>query len=161
MRECVSTDCGRWLPLQRFFPLPLSPRWGFMGPITALAGSSPVRDLRLAICLKNKNQRVEDAPIAEHGILKSEFLIIIKPFFSIYKCYLFILPSGLTRYLFLPHIFQLIQLYQLMLKCPKQSIFFYTPPLIFNLAMHTSTVLARAGGKGNWPFNLQENLIIS
>lgn len=56
-------------------------RWGFMGPITALAGSSPVRDLRLDICLKNKNQRVEDAPIAEHGILKSEFLIIIKPFF--------------------------------------------------------------------------------
>lgn len=44
-----------------------------------------------------------------------------------------------------------------------QSLFFflYTPPLIFNLAMHTSAVLARAGGKGNWPFNLQENLIIS
>lgn len=146
-------------PSRGFFPYHC---WGFMGPITVLAGSSPVRDLRLAICLKNKNQRVEDAPIAEHGILKSEFLIIIKPFFSIYKCYLFILPSGLTRYLFLPHIFQLIQLYQLMLKCPKQSIFFfYTPPLIFNLAMHTSTVLARAGGKGNWPFNLQENLIIS
>lgn len=49
-----------------------------------------------------------------------------------------------------------------MLKCTKVFFFFlYTPPLIFNLAMHTSAVLARAGGKGNWPFNLQENLIIS
>lgn len=65
-------------------------RWGFMGPITALAGSSPVRDLRLDICLKNKNQQVEDAPIAEHSILKSEFLIIIKPFFPFTSVMLFV-----------------------------------------------------------------------